>query len=618
MSTFATTVGITAFAELVKLISKSAFEKASGNVKNSISQWIAEENIKKLASNISDVGMVKTIWQIDKAVPVKSFYSDTHISFRDEDDVYEDEDVNVQRIKIGCVNDFNIHFKGNVLIQGVAGQGKSIFLRYLCITELLRAKYLPIFIELRHITSGETLMGRILQECKNYGLSLNRELFEAIAQSGKVLLLLDAFDEVAEEEKHKVIVELEDMCRSFKNMRIIVTSRPYNDVANCATFRNVTIDYLKNDEYKIVIRKLIASDDGHKDDSFEKELLRAIEENQRILGFINTPLLVTMLVVTYKAYRDVPSQMEEFYESLFSLFLKRHDGTKPGMRRPRKCTLNDIQYRRAFDAMCFYSKQIIRKPLNQPVMYALSQKALDKSELQADPENLLDDIIKITCLILREGDEYRFIHKSIQEYYAASYIKDRPDSVKAKFYNDIIGRANEWLGELLFLEKLDCHCFGKHFALPSLMRALNITHENIRDQNYTTTKGNIYKFWSDIEVGLNIETATVVLECIGGFTKLGDFVFRKISPLLWGHLLRLTNELALYEDGETVLVSNKLGQVIFETKEEDSMIDIKIVHFLNAGMFIDEATLIYDKLLQEAREIDTRLQKEESVQMLEL
>ena len=45
---------------------------------------------------------------------------------------------------------------------------------------------------------------------------------------------------------------------------------------------------------------------------------------------------------------------------------------------------------------------------------------MENEKLIASPQEYLDDIVKITCLIIRDGEEYRFIHKTVQEYYTSS------------------------------------------------------------------------------------------------------------------------------------------------------------------------------------------------------
>jgi hypothetical protein len=84
-------------------------------------------------------------------------------------------------------------------------------LRYLCCVELERAQQIPIFLELRRITRENTLIERIKNAFQALGLSVDDELFHALASSGKILLLLDAFDEIPDDLKDTVLTDIEDL-----------------------------------------------------------------------------------------------------------------------------------------------------------------------------------------------------------------------------------------------------------------------------------------------------------------------------------------------------------------------------------------------------------------------
>jgi hypothetical protein len=87
-----------------------------------------------------------------------------------------------------------------------------------------------------------------------------------------------------------------------------------------------------------------------------------------------------------------------------------------------------------------------------------------------DIQKMLADIIEISCMIVTDGDEARFIHKSVQEYHAALFIKRRPDESAAKFYDAMHTRSTTWSQELRFLESIDQYRFLKLFHIPSLER----------------------------------------------------------------------------------------------------------------------------------------------------
>jgi len=60
------------------------------------------------------------------------------------------------------------------------------------------------------------------------------------------------------------------------------------------------------------------------------------------------------------------------------------------------------------------------------------------------PEDISYDFVDITCLIQKDGyDRYVFLHKSIQEYHAAEYIKSLSLERKGVFMSAILNSIEE-------------------------------------------------------------------------------------------------------------------------------------------------------------------------------
>jgi NACHT domain. len=146
-------------------------------------------DINKLHNKIEEVGKVKTIWQTEKAVPLSSFYCDTRIL------------VEGQRLTAKSINDINL--PGNILVEGIAGQGKSMFMRNLCIRELEYGAVIPVFIELRRLLDENHLLPTIFSRMKEMEFNIDEDLFKYLCANNKIVLLLDGFDEVSEKlQKH--------------------------------------------------------------------------------------------------------------------------------------------------------------------------------------------------------------------------------------------------------------------------------------------------------------------------------------------------------------------------------------------------------------------------------
>lgn len=442
--------------KIIENILNDLCEMIKKNAKNKLIKFSIKSKSSDLQKQIRNIRMVKTLWQIDKAVDIKSFYCDSNII------------ENSKRKIVRNISDFNT--KENILVEGIAGQGKSIFLRYLCSTTLSVSGKIPIFIELRKISSTESLIEHICRYLEVLDINIDEDVFKELARSGKFTLFLDGFDEVSLENKGKIISEIEHIGKVCNELQIIITSRPHTGIEMIPQFTVVKLDNLKNDEYKNVINKLSACD------ILASNLINQINHNKaKIKELLCTPLMVTLLLISYKSYQEIPEQLSDFYDSLFQLLLQRHDGVKPGYKRHRCCSINDHQYREIFEGLCLESKHKPVLSYSFEDIYKFTESSLDNLGISEDPAKFIDDIVKVTCLILKEGGEYKFIHRSLQEYYAASCIRRKPESVAVKFYNHCLnnnGYHGIWSQELQFLSEIDKYRYTKYFIIPLCMRIL--------------------------------------------------------------------------------------------------------------------------------------------------
>lgn len=469
-------------------------------VKQAVGQQIKLWHIRKLASSlyrqVHKIRLVKTLWQVDKAVDLKQFYCDSHL-------------ILAGKRRLVCTL-ADLGDRKRVLITGIAGQGKSILLRYVCSNTLSAGDCIPAFVELRRVLPGESLIDHIQRFFELIGIPcLDDVTLKALLGSGKIVLFLDGFDEVAETDKPSMIHEIEHLALTFDDLRIVVTSRPESGLEVSPLLEVVRLSNLENGEYKKVIYKLTD------DTGFAEGLIKQIEAHKsKLHELLCTPLLVTLLVMSYKSFQELPEQLSEFYDSIFQVLLQRHDGAKPGFKRPRRCSFNDNQYRSVFEALCYESKRKIKSIFKYEDVQEFAKTALMKSRLNDDPDKYIQDIIKVTCLILHEGEEYRFIHRSVQEYYAAAFIKHRSEPVARRFYEQMVaqGPHGTWAEELRFLSEIDRYRYNKYFLLPHLCRILDCPVSNIPKEAPAADIAQTLRLLGDIWLGFG-PGADVPLTC---------------------------------------------------------------------------------------------------------
>jgi len=356
---------------------------------------------------------------------------------------------------------------GNCVIQGTVGQGKSIFLRYLCIRELRQGKRIPIFLELRRIEKGQSFRSYLYAVLTAYNFDVDDTFFELYASSGKFVLLLDGFDELDSDLVTSVINELELLTQRHTSLQIVVSSRPSSGIERSPHFRVYQLSPLTADDHKPFLEKVVPDQERLKD------LLRAIRQSTvQILQLLTTPLMLTLLVIIYKADQTIPNTLSEFYENLFQTLLTRHDRTKPGFTRKRQCALSDRELKTVFEGFCFVTRQKGLLVLNEEQLSESLQVACKVTRTKCEEQGFSEDITKVACLMQEEGFNFHFIHKSVQEFHAASFIRHSHDDLAVKFYSKLVGPEwSKWQQELIFLSQIDKYRFTKHFHAPSILHA---------------------------------------------------------------------------------------------------------------------------------------------------
>lgn len=427
-------------------------------------------NIKNAYLRASKIEEVKTIWQVDKTVNLNSFYYPSKIL------------VGSKKVEINKLED--LPENGKMIIQGTAGQGKSIFLRYLTGYEIKFGKTLPIFIELRKITDKYSLEDLIIKSISSLGIECENSDLKHIYKSNKCTLLLDAFDEVKENQIQDTLSYIEYLCSKYHNLRVIISSRPSSEIQYVTFFKIYNLCPLEKSDFRPVLEKLFVNDQTVK----IKNIIEAIERNgSEISSLLTTPLLLTLLTITYKSYHKIPKKLHEFYNNLFYLLVNRHDSTKPGFKREFKSNLNENKLEELFCAFCFYcTAESIDTITNNEAM-SLVKKAKKITCIEDVSENnFLDDIKKNTCLIIQENFEYHFIHKSIKEYHAAKFISKSPKQLKEKFYKLALRKQWKYHQEIIYLTTIDTYYCSLLFLKPiyeNLFSSFHYMNKTIHDKN---------------------------------------------------------------------------------------------------------------------------------------
>lgn len=443
-------------------------KSAKGKVQEKISEVFAISKLEYFKNNIGRIGQVKTILNPDSIVNLNDIFFDEAVLFDGE--------------KIESFKGFGTK---QVLVEGGPGQGKSLYLRKLCIKEGAGSSFIPIFIEFRNLKYKKKLKDELMDAIEDLGVKLDNTLFEFLAKSKKIVLFLDGFDEVPNSERGKVARELETIFRTFPDLRAVISSRPDSGMGSSFYFSKRKISPMKLATQKKFVNHLYQSDKQ------SESINNILSDSHFISEVTTTPLLLTLFTITYNARQFKPDSLSEFYSLIFPTMLYRHDRMKIGFERERKANLTDYQMQRLFDSLSFLSLNDNNTRFSTYYFQNYLEKALKLERLPENIEDLLiDDITSITALIIRDGfNEFSFTHKSIQEYFASVFISRLSEDRKIGFYNLVINDFDEfrkWQNALAFLETIDERNYIKYFLIPYKKNALCLNNNSNININYAS------------------------------------------------------------------------------------------------------------------------------------
>lgn len=509
-------------AALTKILSpifSDLYKGAKGAVREGMSRWSTVAGIKKASASLLKIEKVKTIWSPEEEVSLRQFYYPSKLQTK--------VPIGQTATIIDTDNISNLPDR-NIVIEGIVGQGKSIFMRHLAST-ILRAEHLetiPAFIELRTISSKRNLKDIIFLFLESLGISGDQSTFDYLADSDRITLLLDGFDEIPSECVGEVIFELGNLQTRYPDLKIIISSRPRNHIQNTTGFQVLELVKLDEADYDPFISKLITS----KTKRFD--VVEALNDSpESIKGVITTPLMLTLVVIVYQTEKEIPSTLAEFFDKLFGTVFSKHDRLKAGFNRQHFSGLSERRLKQLFDTFCFMVVQSGgTRSLDSKQFEAAFDNAISYApECKCDVDSFRNDIIKVACLMVEEGfDTSTFLHKSILDYHAAAFVKNLNDNIAADFYSSAFHNYRAWRNVVEFLKSIDTNRYYRYYIIKLLKKPVAQLEKAIHNADIETLVLYLEEHFPE----LTFDFESYDLKSIGPFPNTGIELYDLIGDII--------------------------------------------------------------------------------------
>ncbi|UUE96176.1 NACHT domain-containing protein [Comamonas thiooxydans] len=314
---------------------------------------------------------------------------------------------------------------GKVLITDTAGMGKSTLSKFLFL-ECLRSNHkVPFFIELRHLTDKSGVLD-VLTKQLNPPTSdedepkFQKKHIQRMLKKNELLFIFDGYDEIIPAHRETITKNLKELIEIYPQHNYVITSRPESGLLAFPAFRQFHIKPLNPDESYELIRKY---DNGC---GKSEQLISTLKktEYRSVREFLANPLLCSLLFRSFEYKQSIPLKKHVFYRQVYDALYDWHDASKDGYNTREKLSGLDIDaFHRMLRVVGFYSVMTGKIEGDRDTVLGWIRKSKDVCHFKHISEsNFLEDLIKAVPLFVRDGDKYRWSHKSLSEYFAAQYI----------------------------------------------------------------------------------------------------------------------------------------------------------------------------------------------------
>ncbi|WP_107670181.1 HEAT repeat domain-containing protein [Cyanothece sp. BG0011] len=353
-----------------------------------------------------------------------------------------------QKIKIAKV-DWKEAKKDHKKIMVLAdpGMGKSTLLKHETIIKVkeeldnldnksIDDLVFPLFIRLSELAreTGEIIdiIPTILKQDYSEIIDKIEYYLQEKLKQGKCLLLLDALDEVPKNDRIPLSEKLNRFLKNYP-CHLICTSRivgyggkfidggkeveivPFDD--------KKTADYIKTwfDYAAGKIEDETVSADG---------LINELKNKPQIQGLAQNPLLLSLLCSLYQSKGLIlPARRTQVYEKAVNYMLSQW--SKDNQRKllddgwiiAKKNLLEYLAYKFSCQNQEVFSKEDLYNKINEYLEQTDKREFKEKTATELMKELTEEDGIIQT--LSADGNQYLFLHRTFQEYFTASYLKEK-------------------------------------------------------------------------------------------------------------------------------------------------------------------------------------------------
>lgn len=327
-----------------------------------------------------------------------------------------------------------------LMVLGKPGAGKTTFLKHLVLEATDgRINKTPIFISLKSWADSEYslsmngLLTFITSQFDICGFPDAEDFVEFILQEGAALILLDGLDEINLKDsddrdlRAKAIQTIRDFVVKFDKTQFVMTCRVAANEYQFTDFKYAEVADFNDEQIDAFVDKWFKADFKLRD-SFKTEFGKPVNRGLRELA--KSPILLSLVCLAYQETREFPpGRRVEIYKQAVDALMRKWDVSR-GIKR-------DIVYKGlsqgqkenliAHVAAQTFSESVvfIKRASLAVLVHAYLRKLARNQPEPGDGDVVLRAVeAQHGIWVERARDIYAFSHLSLQEYFAAEYVKN--------------------------------------------------------------------------------------------------------------------------------------------------------------------------------------------------
>jgi hypothetical protein len=465
-------------AELLQHLASSIVDKAWDEFKS-----LAAKSIHTLRDNfgnaysdyLSSAGQKMFIAKsffYRNPVPLPEFYVPLHL-LKDERDIIR----NADRTKLrdaAAIYHFTheegrkIVQEGNfIIITGMAAQGKSTLVQHLFVDCLRGGQSIPVLIRLRDLNQEpRPLLEQIHASLAAFKFDKDIDFVRNSLEQGAFTVFLDGLDEVHPTGRAAIKTAILALADRYPKNMFVIASRPDFEFDSWHRFVRFTVLPLDEGQAVELVTKLRAEEETKS--KFIAGLKASLFREHQ--SFLSNPLLLTIMLLTYREIAEIPEKRHLFYHEAFTALFNRHDAQK-GYQRITHTRLPIDDFERVLGHFAIDSYLNALLSFTDRQLVECLGRAKEYTGITFSVEAFREDLRESLSFLVREGNLLTYTHRQFQEYFAARHISLQTESLQREWIATLTPdmRPNE---VVRMLWEMNAEVVESLYILPRLQQVL--------------------------------------------------------------------------------------------------------------------------------------------------